>query len=150
MIEDTFIMNPETHKTETEMIAKQCSPALKKILLVDDDKSFIHLNRAMLKYNDVTCQIDECRNGQEALAYIDVAKQLPDVILLDIDMPVMNGLEFLEKFEGHDNRDEQTKVFVLSSSVDQDRVKSRRYNFVKGYFHKPLTDSHIKEILSLF
>jgi CheY-like chemotaxis protein len=132
------------------MITKQRTPALKKILLVDDDKSFIYLNRAMLKYNDVTCEIDECRNGKEALAYIADTNQLPDVILLDIDMPVMNGLEFLEKFEKNDNRYEQTKVFVLSSSTDQDKVKSRRYNFVKGYFQKPLTDGHIKQILSLF
>jgi CheY-like chemotaxis protein len=143
-------MDAEIPKNEIEMTTKQCAPALQKILLVDDDKSFIHLNRAMLKYNDVTCQIDECRNGQEALAYIRGANQLPDVILLDMDMPVMNGLEFLEKFEGYDSRDEQTKVFVLSSSTDQDKVRSKRYNFVKGYFQKPLTDSHIKQILALF
>ena len=132
------------------MLTQQCTPTLKKILLVDDDKTFIHLNRAMLKYNDVNCQIDECGNGQEALAYISCTRQLPDVILLDIDMPVMNGLEFLEKFDEHDGRVEQTKVFVLSSSTEQERVKSRRYNFVKGYFQKPLSDLHIKEILSLF
>jgi CheY-like chemotaxis protein len=137
-------------KKRTKMIPKQCLPALKKILLVDDDKSFIHLNRAMLKYNDVTCQIDDCRNGKEALAYIKDSNQLPDVILLDIDMPVMNGLEFLEKFEEHDNRGQQTKVFVLSSSSDQDRVRSKRYKFVMGYFQKPLSDSHIQHILSLF
>jgi CheY-like chemotaxis protein len=143
-------MDPKLSKNEINMMTKQCAPTLKKILLVDDDKSFIHLNRAMLKYNDVTCQIDECRNGQEALAYISVANQLPDVILLDIDMPVMNGLEFLEKFEDHNNRNEQTKVFVLSSDCDQDKVRSRSYNFVKGYFQKPLSDSHIKQILALF
>ena len=132
------------------MITKQCAPTLKKILLVDDDKAFIHLNRAMLKYNDVTCQIDDCRNGKEALAYIAEANELPNVILLDIDMPVMNGLEFLEKFDEHDKSYEQTKVFVLTSDCNEYRVRSQRYNFVKGCFQKPLTDSHIQEILSQF
>ena len=143
-------MNNKPSKPEIEMLTKQCAPTLKKILLVDDDKTFIHLNRAMLKYNDVNCQIDECGNGQEALAYISCTRQLPDVILLDIDMPVMNGLEFLEKFGEHNTPSEQTKVFVLSSSIEQDKVKSRRYQFVKGYFQKPLSDSHIREILSQF
>ena len=144
------MMNPTPTKKNIEMPNQQCVPALKKILLVDDDKSFIHLNRAMLKYNDVNCQIDECGNGQEALAYISVTRQMPDVILLDIDMPVMNGLEFLERFDGDESKAEQTKVFVLSSSVEQEKVRSRRYGFVKGYFQKPLTDSHIKEILAQF
>ena len=150
MIYHRYTMDSKPSKTQIEMLTQQCTPTLKKILLVDDDKTFIHLNRAMLKYNDVNCQIDECGNGQEALAYISCTRQLPDVILLDIDMPVMNGIEFLEKFNAHNNRVGQTKVFVLSSSIEQDKVKSRRYNFVKGYFQKPLSDSHIKEILSQF
>jgi len=123
--------------------------ALQKILLVDDDKSFIYLNRTMFKYNQVTCQIDECRNGAEALAYLSSTDKLPDVILLDLNMPVMDGFGFLEKFEQQNCPGKQPRVFVLSSSrSDEEMQRSLHYKCVKGYFEKPLTDVHIKEILS--
>ena len=133
------------------MNVKEPAMALQKILLVDDDQSFIGLNRAMLKYSEVNCQIDECRNGKEALAYIQNAEQCPDVILLDIDMPVMDGFEFLEQFEQQDLNDDQPMVFMVSSSLtDQNINRTRKYPFVKGFFEKPLTAANIEEILSKF
>ena len=125
--------------------------ALKKILLVDDDKSFIYLNRKMFKYNNVVCEIDECRNGQDALNYLSDTETLPDIILMDINMPVMDGFEFLKKYEQIQGQKEQPKVFILSSSnTQEEKEKGLRYKFVKGYFEKPLTDAHIGEMLASF
>ena len=133
------------------MIPKETSLSLQKILLVDDDKTFIALNRAVLKYSDVDCRIDDCRNGKEALDYITSTEQQPDVILLDIDMPVMNGLEFLEQLKKQTTLSGRAKVFMLSSSCsDHSKVTSLQYPFVKGFFEKPLKDNHVQQILSLF
>lgn len=133
------------------MILKEPCLPLQKILLVDDDKSFISLNRATLKYSEVKCQVDDCRNGKEALDYITNTQQQPDVILLDIDMPVMNGFEFLDQLKQNKNLRKHPKVFMLSSSYsDNTRTKSMQYPFVVGFFEKPLKDNHIKQILSLF
>jgi len=130
---------------------KLSTMALQKILLVDDDKSFLYLNRKMFKYNNVVCQIDECRNGQEALHYLSSTETLPDIILMDINMPVMDGLEFLKKYEQRPGHQDPPKVFILSSSnTEEEKSKALRYKFVKGYFEKPLNDAHIAEILSSF
>jgi CheY-like chemotaxis protein len=132
------------------MVFKGPGTPLQKILLVDDDKAFINLNRAVLKYSEVKCHIDDCRNGKEALDYMTSTDQKPDVILLDIDMPVMNGLEFLEQLKCQTSFS-QPKVFMLSSSCsDHSKNTSLQYPFVKGFFEKPLKDNDIKEILSLF
>jgi CheY-like chemotaxis protein len=122
-----------------------------KLLLVDDDPAFNFLNRIILTSSDINCEIDECLDGHSALKHIANAEKHPDVILLDINMPVMDGFEFLEEFERHHKVKNHTKVFVLTSSdQDEDRNNAKKYTCVKGYFDKPLTDEHVKHIISLF
>ena len=121
----------------------------KKILLVDDDTAMTYLNKLMLKENTINCQMDECLNGSEALAYIKNTQSLPDIILMDINMPVMDGLQFLEEFN-HQETVQPPFVFMLSSSdKEMEQCKKKSYPFVKGYFQKPLTESHIQEMLSV-
>ena len=125
--------------------------ALQKILLVDDDRAMRYYNSIMLKRSDITCTLDECRNGREALAYIKNTETLPDVILLDINMPVMDGHEFLHEYNLRTDAASQPRIFMLSSSdLDIEKCKQKNYPFVKGYFEKPLTEEHIAHILSCF
>ena len=122
-----------------------------KLLLVDDDSAFNFLNRIILRSSGVNCEIDECLDGQAALKYVTGAEKCPDVILLDINMPIMDGFEFLEEFERHHKFSIHTKVFVLTSSdQDEDRKGALKYACVKGYFDKPLTEQHVMHIISLF
>ena len=124
---------------------------LKKILLVDDDEAFNFLNRIAIKDYDVNCQVDETMDGKAALDYLEKTKQCPDVILLDVNMPVMDGFEFLEHFEKQNKCNNLSKIFILTSSLrDEDRMKSLNNKYVKGYFDKPLTTAHIKKILADF
>ncbi len=121
-----------------------------KILLVDDDEGFNFLNRISLRQNGVDCQVDVALNGKEALQYLSSAESCPDVILLDLNMPVMDGFEFLGKLEKQNNRcSVNSRVFVLSSSErEEDKQKTLGQGMVKGFFSKPLSAADIKQILS--
>jgi len=125
--------------------------ALKKVLLVDDDEAFNFLNRIVFIDNHVNCQLDEALDGKAALDYLQQSEECPDVILLDINMPVMDGFEFLEHFENQNKCTGISKVFILTSSQrDEDRIKSLNNKYIKGYFDKPLNSSHIQQILAAF
>jgi len=121
---------------------------LKRVLLVDDDEAFNFLNRIVFTDNKVYCQMDEVMDGKAAIDYLKSSEQCPDVILLDINMPVMDGFEFLEQFEQFNKCVSVSKVFILTSSHrEEDRQKSLANKYVKGYFDKPLNSTHVKQIL---
>lgn len=122
---------------------------LNNILLVDDDKAFNFLNRISLTENNITCTVTEALNGQQALDYLLTITECPDVILPDINMPVIDGFEFLKEFEKLNGRCIQTKIFLLTSSQnDRDKLAALRHRLVSGYFVKPITNEHVSEILA--
>ena len=122
-----------------------------KLLLVDDDSAFNFLNRIILNSAGVNCKIDECLDGASAMNYVINTEQCPDIILLDINMPVMDGFEFLEEFQNNPKCCKHTKVFVLTSSTqEEDREHALRYDCVKGVFDKPLNEEQIKELVKAF
>jgi CheY-like chemotaxis protein len=122
---------------------------LKKILLVDDSKPFNYLSRIALRNKNVNCIVEEALNGQIALDFITKDEVCPDIILLDINMPVMDGFQFLKEYEKRGRCCDNTKIFMLTSSVrEEDKTKSFSSKFVKGYFDKPLTDQQVDEILA--
>lgn len=125
--------------------------ALNKILLVDDSEPFNYLSRAVLTDNKIECTVDEALNGQEALDYLERTEQCPDVILLDLNMPVMDGFDFLDEYAKHTKCHSHTKIFVLTSSNrSEDKERAVKNKYVMGYFDKPLSYFHIKEILTFF
>ncbi len=122
-----------------------------RLLLIDDDVAFNFLNRILITSAGLNWEISECLDGSTALNYIQTSNKCPDVILLDINMPVMDGFEFLEEFEKTNKCTKHTKVFMLTSSTqDEDRSAAFKYSCVKGYFDKPLTIEHVHEIISFF
>lgn len=124
---------------------------LKKILLIDDSEPFNFLNQSILKDNGVTCAIDVALNGQEALDYLNDTDTCPDVILLDLNMPVMDGFGFLQEYAKLTKCTSQSKLFILTSSNrEEDKVRATGNKYVLGYFDKPLSYFHIQEILSFF
>lgn len=110
------------------------------IFLVDDDPINNLINKRLLGKVGISDQIIEFLEGEEALTQIEILPTEHQVLIfLDINMPVLNGWEFLEKYiQIFPNR--QDKIVILSSSIDyQDRQKAREYQIVSGFLEKPLT-----------
>ncbi len=115
------------------------------IFLVDDDPINNLINRRILDKIGIGEFIEEFLSAQEALEKI---KQLPKkdslLIFLDINMPVLNGWEFLEKYSAL-FPERKDRIVILSSSIDyQDRQKAFEYPIVSGFLEKPLSLEKIK------
>lgn len=115
-------------------------------LIVEDDKviSKIHQLR-MNKLTPTNCII--CFNGKEALDYLDSRKENKStLILLDINMPVMDGWEFLDNCHSRAYNFQLVVIIVTSSLFDLERKKAKEYELVKGYYSKPLKPHEFIEI----
>ena len=122
---------------------------LKKILLVDDDSSLNFIHKYILKDYAIDCQVDEALNGQEALDQIAASGDCPDIIFLDINMPILNGFDFLKEYESRGRCCEHSQVYMLTSSLrEEDKVAALSYKSVKGYYDKPLTADHLTSIMA--
>jgi CheY-like chemotaxis protein len=123
---------------------------LRRILLVDDEDGFHTLNTRTLTQNEICCVIDKVFDGEEALEYLLSSTEFPDVILLDINMPRMDGFSFLEEYQKL-AVSKNCLVFILSTSqIEKHKKMAFSYPFVKGYFDKPLDQDAVNVILSHF
>jgi len=126
------------------------------VLLVDDDEINNFISIKLIKKALLNTEIMACLNGKFAIDQLveiqrnDVGK-LPDYILLDINMPIMNGWEFLDEYKRL-NIDPigKTKIFIISSSVfSNDINKARSYPLVKDFISKPLNVDKIVELFKV-
>lgn len=129
------------------------SKKINNILLIDDDtvNNFIVINT--LNKLDITENIDSVLNGADGIEYITKVinndpKLTPAVIFLDINMPIMDGWEFLEEFEKFsDDVKKQCKIYMVSSSVYEDDIaKSKQFTSVIDFISKPLMREKIMDI----
>jgi CheY-like chemotaxis protein len=117
------------------------------LLIDDDDVSNLIIQTGIQKLNN-SVHITTYQIAQEALIYLKQnLHQLPSLTLLDINMPLMNGWEFLEQLV---NLDISMKVAIVTSSINEnDQFKSRSYEPVKGYFVKPFQKQDLLKILDM-
>ena len=116
------------------------------ILLVEDDRIDVLAVKRALKDINASNPLDVVGNGEEALAFLrNKANKKPGIILLDLNMPKMNGIEFL-KIIKQDNELKIIPVIVLTtSSEEQDRVESFKLS-VAGYVVKPVDYVQFAEV----
>jgi CheY-like chemotaxis protein len=119
----------------------------KPILLVEDDQVDIMTVTRALKEIHVTNPVVTRENGEEALAYLrDPDSDKPCLILLDLNMPIMNGIEFLQVVK-HDSQLKRMPVVVLTTSEEQqDKVNSFDLG-VAGYMAKPVDYRRFVEVM---
>ncbi|SEO92432.1 Response regulator receiver domain-containing protein [Mucilaginibacter gossypiicola] len=126
------------------------------VLLVDDDEINNFISIKLIKKALLNTEIMACLNGKYAIEQLsDIQRKdpnkLPDYILLDINMPIMNGWEFLDEYKRL-NLDPlgKSKIYIISSSVfSNDINKARSYPLVKDFISKPLNVEKIKELFEV-
>jgi len=122
--------------------------------IIDDDPIFIYGTKRIMKETEFCDSIIVYNNGQEALdGLMEIAQsatKIPQVIFLDLNMPIMNGWEFLDEFIHIPNSNlEKIVVYIISSSVDpRDLEKVKDYKQrVNNYILKPITPNDLESVL---
>lgn len=122
---------------------------LRRVMVVDDDRFDQLAYKRILRKTDTAIEIVAFQYASEALAYLkSQEREAIDAILLDINMPRMNGFEFLEAArEELAESFSRENVFMVTTSLDpRDRTRAAEFPQVRGFFGKPLTEQNIHSI----
>lgn len=119
---------------------------IKLACIIDDDKIYVNLVRKIIEIKQLSENLLIFKNGLEALEYFKVIlsnmseEKLPDIIFLDLNMPIMDGWEFLGEFiKIKNNFDKKITLYVVSSSIDpRDLERAKSFNLVTDYLIKPI------------
>lgn len=118
--------------------------------IIDDDPIYIFAIKRLLDLRKFSENYLVFKNGEDAInGLIEISKSnnpLPDLILLDINMPIMDGWEFLKAYKDN-NLNQNTPIFITSSSKNNiDVIKAEGNNYVNGYISKPLNEESLVKI----
>jgi CheY-like chemotaxis protein len=123
------------------------SICFKTCLLIDDNYIDNFVTRKILEVSNFAETIIVVRSATEAIESLKNGIVTPDVIFLDIRMPLMSGFEFLEAYDKLNIDKKNIKIFMLSSSLDPlDIRKSLDNKYITQFIHKPLTQRAIEEL----
>lgn len=121
--------------------------------IVDDDLIFFYVFKKILSKIDNFNEIINLKNGHLALCdLIEKFKnkeELPSIIFLDLNMPVLDGWQFLDELEKLPFK-EKLKIYIISSTIDSKEIKNcKKYNSVIDFIQKPMNESDLRTILGL-
>jgi CheY-like chemotaxis protein len=114
--------------------------------IIDDDNVYINLIKKIIDFKKLSENLLVFKNGQEALDYFkpilenNSSQQFPEIILLDLNMPVMDGWNFLNEFTKIPTHSKiKTTIYIVSSSINPyDVAKAKSYSLVTDYLIKPV------------
>jgi len=128
------------------------------VLLIDDDEPTNYINKMLIEESHCTKQVAVVQSGQAALNYLGnfASKpepgQLPELIFLDINMPAMNGWEFLNKYSELkiENKKKIIIIMLTTSLNPDDEIKAYNVPEVAAFESKPLTREKLKRIVDKY
>jgi CheY-like chemotaxis protein len=124
---------------------------MKSVCIIDDDPIFLMLAKRLISLNRFSDVIFEYRDGYEAYLALkqmhDQGEQMPDVIFLDINMPIWDGWDFLDEIVKLELQLIFEIYLVSSSTSPYDREKAEKYPLIKRFLTKPLEIEVLKSIL---
>lgn len=132
------------------MLTKNQSPPFKTIMLVDDNQTDNMIHRRILTKANVAENIVDFLFAEDALNYLKTIEgHDTDLIFLDINMPQMNGFEFLEELEKQKDNPKNLPVIVMLSTLNPnwDNDVSKKYPLIRHFFTKPLTEKFVFEVI---
>lgn len=124
-----------------------------KALIIDDDPIQLRLAELLIRRSASFGQSMSFTGADEALNFLGNQENeplLPDVILLDLNMPLIDGWTFLNRYaQIRPRMSKKISLFILSSSIDEkDILRSRGFQFVTGYISKPMSPAILDEIVT--
>jgi len=132
-------------------------PLIDTVLLIDDDEINNMICTKIISKNDFATNVVACSSARQGLKYLqdalaDGAKPLPTVIFLDINMPVMNGWDFLDQYKQMPGLADKGIILIMlsSSSSANDLSRAQGYPQVSDYITKPLTAAHLQHVRNRF
>lgn len=126
---------------------------IKTLTLVDDDDVFVFLTTKAIKQTNLFDLIKVFGNGLEALNFLKENKNnvsaLPEIILLDLSMPIMNGWQFLEEFTKlNPTIGKKITIYICSSSISPDEImRAKTISEVSDYIIKPITKDKLINVM---
>lgn len=129
----------------------------KKFMLIDDSEIDLFINKKYIEKLSMKTNVKSFTSAKVAFDYLSALNQpanrecmfFPDIILLDLNMPEMNGFQFLNKFSMLENNQlKKIKIFMLSSSINSyDKSRAEQQSSCKGFINKPLSSQKIEQII---
>lgn len=121
------------------------------VCIIDDDSIFVYIVKRLMDESNFCDSIIEFENGKEGIEGVlelNTKNKLPNIIFLDLSMPIMSGWEFLDAFaEAKISNKEAIKIIVMSSSINPNEIEMiKAYPMVTDYIVKPITPSDLEKI----
>jgi len=132
---------------------------LKCILVIDDDEPTNFFTRMILEEMECADHIQTVQSGQEALEYLRKSESQgndenlypsPDLIFLDINMPAMNGWEFLEEYKKISVKHRIIMVMLTTSLFPEDKSRAEGMPEISGFENKPITEEKVKGVVAKY
>lgn len=117
-----------------------------KVLLIDDNPIDLMIHQKLVQRTLENATVEKVMGGEAAIKFLDSTENFPDLILLDIKMPIMSGFEFLEAIKNRTYTG-KLKIYMVSSSIDPKDIQlAQDSELVKAFLEKPLTMEAIQKI----